>query len=732
MQIDLPVLREDKHLPLVHFPTVWQAVIYRNWGMVPVCRIAKVLEADEADVRAAAADLGLDGSLDADPDWLTKGYITIIRTNWHIIPYDALCTLLDWDENRLAFILKEDDFLEVKLGLFKPHTGDCRMRPLTEAEKARTAEIKAAVDEINASLPAVSAKPFDFKPMFARHCAPVPGKDGDRFEERYVYSYCALYGDTFSDRTLLDESFPDELLKAYSANGVTGVWVHIVLYNMVEFPFDPSWSEGWQERQAGMRYLTEKLAKYGLKLFVYFNEPRAMPHSFFEKHPELAGRVGPLSTCLCISLPEVQDYLSEGARQLCANVPLLGGFFTITASENLTTCHSHAAAADCGCPRCVNRSNAETYALVNRLVWEGASSVNPNIKVIAWSWGWKPEYMPDVARLLPREVALMTVSEQGCKKVIGETTTSVLDYSISIVGPGEYARSTWSNAHKYGHPAYAKLQLNNSWESAATPFIPVFDKYYAHLEKLVPRADDTPDGLMLCWTLGGYPSPTLRMLAAFGEYNEKGIPDKEALYASMYPDADAVLLCKAIKQLSDAFDHYPFSIGSAYSGTQLYAPMNLLYAEPTGFSATMVGFPYDSLNSWRSIFPADTYTRALGKMSEGWSRGLALLRSAFSDQEELSPAACELLECTEVLDAHFRSMYLQCRFVQLRDGLDYPDDGLTIKSILAEEQELSLRVAAVQAVNPTIGYESTNHYFYTRASLIEKVLCCRYLEKTMN
>ena len=37
--------------------------------------------------------------------------------------------------------------------------------------------------------------------------------------------------------------------------------------------------------------------------------------------------------------------------------------------------------------------------------------------------------------------------------------------------------------------------------------------------------------------------------------------------------------------------------------------------------------------------------------------------------------------------------------------------------------------AAVMAHNPTIGYESSNHYFYTRQTLLEKVLNCRYLLK---
>ena len=113
----------------------------------------------------------------------------------------------------------------------------------------------------------MTAKPFDFCPMFALRREKTVTDETPRFEERYCYSYCALYGDTFLDKNLIDESFPDELLSAYRNAGITGVWTHIILYTVVEFPFDKSFSTGFEERQKGMRYLTEKLAKYGLKLF---------------------------------------------------------------------------------------------------------------------------------------------------------------------------------------------------------------------------------------------------------------------------------------------------------------------------------------------------------------------------------------------------------------------------------------------------------------------------------
>ena len=88
--------------------------------MVTPVTMARVLGTDAATVTAAAADLGLAESTANEELWRTRGYVTLIRANWHLLDFSGLCTLLAWDEGYLAYILKEDDFLEVKLGGKKP------------------------------------------------------------------------------------------------------------------------------------------------------------------------------------------------------------------------------------------------------------------------------------------------------------------------------------------------------------------------------------------------------------------------------------------------------------------------------------------------------------------------------------------------------------------------------------------------------------------------------------
>lgn len=720
MELSFPQVRAGKCLRYEWFPTRMQCFIYRNWAMVPAAKMAEILGTQTAVVQELAAEMGLSPQRELCADWPVKGYITLLRANWHLLSCEQLCQLLDWTPEQFAYMLAEDDFLGLKLGgpgyiVVKPDTGTLRYAPLTDGQKARTRTIFSVTRAALKKLPAVSAMPFDFRgkyqraaARFGRASAPVRG-------DRICYSHCALYGDMFSSRALIDASFPDELLEAYAAAGVNALWTQAVLYTLTPDPFTPELSEGFEARLDGMRYLISKLAQYGLRLFLYLNEPRARPLSFFERHQELKGAEAGDSAALCLSVPAVQDYLRDSVAFLVRNVPGLGGIFTITASENLTNCYSRTFGGPCECPRCASRPASEFFALANRLIYEGAASADPDLPVIAWTWGWQEEEVQETVRLLPPQVAVMSVSEQYCQKQFGETSVRVLDYSISIEGPGTHALDTWKTARETGHPVYAKLQLNNSWEMAAVPYIPVFEKIYRHLCALFEKA--RPDGLLLSWTLGGYPSPTLRMLECFQRAGETP-PTLEACYAHAFPNADVQSLKKAFHLLSEAFGEFPFDIQVLYCAPQHFAPANLLFDRSTGYAATMVCYSYDDLTRWRSVFPEEVFIDQLKKLSDQWNLGVLALRDALHGSQD--EALQELLLYAQVCQNHFRSVYLQCCFVRDRER------GILRTDILDEESAIAIREANLMARDPLIGYEPSNHYFYTQQELLEKVLCCEY------
>lgn len=712
MSYTLPPVKAGT-IDYAHFPNRLCCFVFRNWELAEPSALAAVIGAGENDILSLAEKMGLPVPPDVNADWRKLGYITIIRANWHLLNYRQICELLGWTEERLAYTLKEDDFLDVKLGRAKPDVPELVWQSLTCAEEAALDDVRAAALGFYSAVEPVTAKPFAFREMFAAVEASAAVKGEPRFEDRIAYSYCALYGDTFMGDTA--DSFPDELLSAYKAVGVNGIWCQAVMYTLVPFPFDPALSQGYEERLAGLRALIERMSRYGIKLYLYLNEPRTMPNAFFEKYPQLKGVTGGDYSSLCTSAPEVKSYLYDGAAYIVKNAPGLGGFFTITASENQTSCYSHRNEQNCECPRCKNRTKAEVIAEINTLIYQGAASADPDIKMIAWSWGWEADNIPRIIDLMPKEIIVMGVSEQAVEKNIGGTVISVVDYSISVVGPGEYAKSTWNHAHKKGHRAYAKCQFNNTWECSFVPFLPAYEQIYRHITGLIA---EEVDGLLLDWTLGGFPSPTFSMLNQL--YYKNDLPSLRELYSHTFPAGAVDTVERACHLFSEAFDEFPFHISTAYTAPQNSGTANLLYPRPTGFRATMVGFPYDDINSWRSVFPEEVFENQLRLLSEGWARGVEVL-SELNESDLTGSSALRLLaDCAEAAYCHFRSSYLQTRFVRIRDGRT---DG-SLPDIAREEAELTLRLASVQARNPSIGYESSNHYFYHRAALAEKYINC--------
>ena len=59
---------------------------------------------------------------------------------------------------------------------------------------------------------------------------------------------------------------------------------------------------------------------------------------------------------------------------------------------------------------------------------------------------------------------------------------------------------------------------------------------------------------------------------------------------------------------SKAFQEYPYDgAGVLYNSPVQVGPANPLYLKPTGYSATMVGIPYDDLDKWRGPYPANVF-----------------------------------------------------------------------------------------------------------------------------
>ena len=73
---------------------------------------------------------------------------------------------------------------------------------------------------------------------------------------------------------------------------------------------------------------------------------------------------------------------------------------------------------------------------------------------------------------------------------------------------------------------------------------------------------------------------------------------------------------------------------------------------------------------------------------------------------------------------HFESAYNHIRFVRARNA----DDVAGMRAAIASEKDAVRRLLALRARDSRLGYEASNHYFYTVNDLIEKCLQLDWLE----
>ena len=739
VQADLPTGSAPAALRADHFPDRMHALIWRNWPVVPAERLGKVLGTTARNVTAVAGSMGLRPQKAIRPEWRLRGYITVLRRNWHLLPYEQLLTLLDMSAEQLEYNLREDDFLFAKLGALKPTCPPVAYEPPGPAARRRAAEIKAIVEETFPGGLIGQEGRFAFverlgkaDPGPAPQRGPVGGDAGGRLSPRFIYSYVAPYGDPLMDPQL--DPFPDGLLRRLAEVGVDGVWLHVVLRTLAPSRTFPEFGRGWQKRLEGLRGLVERAGRHGIGVYLYMNEPRAMPARFFEA-PGRAGlrgvREGDLCA-MCTSAGEVRGWISGALEHVFRTVPHLAGVFTITASENLTNCASHHRHA--GCPRCAARRPAENIADINGTIAEGVRRGSPKARVIVWDWGWADDWASDVIAALPKDCLFMSVSEWSRPITRGGIATTVGEYSMSAVGPGPRATRHWQLARQAGLKTVAKVQLNNTWEFAAVPYLPVMDLVAEHVENLATAG---VDGMMLSWTLGGYPSPNLEVAERF---NRRPLPDRQAVLngiaASRFGPAGAPHARKAWSAFSKAFGEYPFHIGVLYRGPQQYGPSNLLHLAPTGYKATMLGFPYDDLDGWRGPYPAEVFAGQFDKLARGWQEGMAELAEAVraAPADRLADAQAEV-RFARAAGLHFRSVANQARFVIARNALAAAAPGApdTERKALVEQMrkaardeiEVARELFALAGEDSRIGYEASNHYFYLPIDLAEKVLNSR-------
>ena len=796
-------------VPEPHFPSRMYQYVWRNWELANLDRMATVVDARPADLARMAEELGLPPKRQFTDDYLRRIYITTIRQNWHLLPEKQIIALLGWSAERFAFTLKEDDFLDHKLGLVKPECESLRYRKPGAEERRRAAAIRkslarwipggvktlgqprfAFVREISTLEPGPGwrIKVPDGNPVLAA-CARRFGEgagDGREVEivldprrnwgpgdfriaaahgsarivaatqrgairglydlrnrrawpegeivstelwpVRFLYSYFALYGDPLMEGDAA--GLPDGYLDRAAANGINGVWIQGVLNTLAPACAYPEFGKGCETRLRNLRALVERAGRYGLSVYLYLNEPRAMPAEFFAHRAGIRGSAYQSVFAMCTSAEEVRDWLRESLSHVFRQAPDLGGIFTITMSENHTNCFSHGGAwgdrepAAMGCPRCSQRSGAEVIAELLRTLRDGVRAQSATADVMAYDWGWGTPLAEALIPKLPRDTKIISISEWSQPVDRGGVKTTVGEYSMSVVGPGPRAARNWKLAREHGLQAVAKAQFNNTWEMSAVPYIPVLPLVLEHCERL---AGAGIDGVMASWTCGGYPSPNLHAAAAYASGPRP--PRAEILRTEaerIYGPERAKEAVRAWEIFSEAFQSFPYGV-SIYVLPLQHGPANPLRLRPTGLAPGMILFPYDAYQSWRGVYPPAIVRDLMARLARRWGDGVAVLERI--DSRASKEAALELA-IARTCHTHFESTANQVEFYLLRDEVPKaaPDRRKVIRTrmleIAARELELARRQYLVAREESRIGYEASNHYYYTPADLLEKMLNC--------
>ena len=702
------------------FPDALSAYVWRNWGLVPKETLAQVVQTTPEALTGMAEDFGLPPDPVVVPEWKRKGYITILRRNWHLLPYRQLLQLVGMTREELRFVLVEEDFLFCKLGNLKPKCPELFATPEAIAGGRDVRRRLGAILKEEGLDPSAPEEPrFTFVRELSSvnrsgdHPIAKPDVSSSPFDFRLIFSYFADYADPLGDPGI--GSYPEGLLQKLAAQGVNAVWLHTVLRTLAKDPKYPEFGEGSERRIANLRKLVARAAKYGIKVYLYMNEPRGMPGPFYERNDERKAMRGVAAEedsgiyAMCTAHPEPLRWAHDAVRQVFASVPGLGGIFTITMSENLTHCASRW--REKLCPHCKDRKVTDIVAEVNAALVSGMREGNPDAEALVWDWSW-PQGEDDAeaicGRLDRRNCRIMSVSENRMPYVRGGVEGVEADYSISIVGPGESAKRLWGIARAKGIKRVAKVQANCSWELSPFPYLPLMDLVAEHAANL---AKEDVSGVMLSWSCGCCPAPNLRVFSEFrtDDADKNGVLDR--LAEELYP-GKAAAVRKAWTAFSSGFREYPFCIPTAYDGPQHWGVAAPTYVRNTGYKATMVGMPYDDVKGWIGQYPTNVWIAQMQKVADGFAEGCRLMECV-ADGKELAMFRAQQMHFAESADL--------ARFVTARDAGDFAE----MKRIARRQLARAKAYWPIVRSDSRIGYESSNHYFFTPNDVLEKVWCCR-------
>ncbi|MFH0965103.1 MAG: hypothetical protein V2A58_13980 [Planctomycetota bacterium] len=567
------------------------------------------------------------------------------------------------------------------------------------------------------------------------------------FETRIVRApHAPYYTNELDDDTTY---YTDNYLARLAHHGANGVWIHQRLRDLAATSVFPEYGQGREKRLAKLNYLIDRAGRWGIRVYLYLNEPRAFPAEspFYKSHPDAKGHRnddnvmeggGPYFA-MCTSSEEVKRSLVESSADLFRAAPGLGGVLLITMSEHLTSCWSHLAPAKGekpSCPRCADRDPSEGVAEIVNLVAEGVHSASPDALVVAWTWSWdrvEPVPHEKLIGALRDDVIVMADFERGQWLTHRKRRWFADEYMLSLPGPTDDFRKKRRLTQKLGRKVYAKIQIANTHELATVPYIPVPCKLH---EKLSNMRAEGVRGYMGCWIFGSYPSI---MTELAGRYSWEPAPENDDGYlrrlaGRIYGDDAAPDVLLAWKKMSRAFGNYPFSQHLVYWGPMNYTciyPFRLTSAGVAPGTSWRVHDTIGDGSSWARL-GLDTPDEPAFIREEfqilvaGWREGLRDLASALEKTpERLRDSAARDFGVAEATMLHLDSTTHILAFLEARVRLERgenPSEALAaMRAAMEAELANRARLLELSRADSRLGFHSEAGYWY-RPEKIESAI----------
>ncbi len=526
---------------------------------------------------------------------------------------------------------------------------------------------------------------------------------------------------------LLDDVdyYPDEYLETLAHEGVNGIWLVSALREIGVTslcPIDPQ----REKRIAKLARVARKTRRYGIRLYLFMIEPfsAAADDPLVSRFPDMFGPVtynGRRTYCPCSE--HTKQYLHELLSSVFSVVPDLGGVVDINIGERPSSCLSCqplGSEKPLSCQSRCGRSFGEIYRQLMMTMNNGIHAGVPDAKLI--SWLYMPQAIPHapwVERLsafAPEDVVVQANFESGGEKnQLGRRHLGI-DYWVSYDGPAKpYAEMAKNRVHgELG----AKLQLGCGHELTPVACIPApgiaYRKYRA-MQRLGVHH------VMQSWYIGNFPDVMSRAMGklAFADFTKESADAFLERLARPYWRDDATTVVAAWKLFDEAYQHFPFNVIFQY-----YAPQNSMPRWKFHFLPDLdplappwkPNFPFggDAIGEALLGFSIEECLELVGRMANGWSRGLELLKplwkkAAANRERQLELGTAECIGC--LLEGTWNLL----KFYRLRR--DYIDGERAVlkemRQLVMAQMELYRRMLPLVIADSRLGFhgEALTHLF---------------------